>query len=100
MGPRRVGPHRVGSQNLEKVEAPKGVAPKGGGSQKFRAFFPSPATKFVLFFPLWVSFRGILVVLKRRALSTFLPEASKPLSSPSPFNLEASLEGPGFFFNA
>ena len=37
--------------------APKGGAPKGGGPKISRFFFPSPATKFVLFFPLWVSSR-------------------------------------------
>ena len=40
---------------------------------KFRAFFPSPATKFVLFFPLWGSSRGILVLfLKAGALKCAL----------------------------
>ena len=43
MGVRRVGARRV-------------------GGPKFRAFFPSPATKFVLLFPLWGSSRGFLVV--------------------------------------
>ena len=33
---------------------------------KFRSFFPSPAAKFVLFFPLWGSSRGILVVFEGR----------------------------------
>ena len=31
------------------------------GGPKFRAFFPCPAAKFVFFFPLWGSSRGILV---------------------------------------
>ena len=38
---------------------PEGV---GWGAQNFALFFSSPAGKFVLFFPLWVSSRGILVV--------------------------------------
>ena len=60
------------------------------GRPKFRAFFPSPAAKFVLFFPLWGSSRGFLVVfLKRRDphICTFgelwllceAPAAPKPL---------------------
>ena len=67
----------------------KGGGSKGGGSKggvgvrrvgvrrgepKISRFFPSPAAKFVLFFPLWGSSRGILVVfLKRRGaqLCTF-----------------------------
>ena len=60
------------------------------GGPKFRAFFfPSPAAKLVLFFPLWGSSRGILVVfLKRRGaqmctfgvlgLSCEAPAAPKP----------------------
>ena len=39
-----------------------------GSRPKFRSFFPSPAAKCVLFFPLWGSSRGILVFLKRREL--------------------------------
>ena len=35
---------------------------EGWGAQNFALFFPSPAAKFVLSFPLWGSFRGILVV--------------------------------------
>ena len=58
--PQRVGP------NAEKIGPPKGgarrVGPQRVDCPKFRAFFPSPATKFVLFFPLWRSTRGILVV--------------------------------------
>ena len=65
----------------------KGGGPKGGGSKgggpkvgpegwgpqvweaKISLFFPSSATQFVLFFPLWGSSRGILVVfLKARTL--------------------------------
>ena len=49
----RVGP---------KGGAPKGGAPTGGGPKISRFFFPSPATKFVRFFPLWGSSRGILVL--------------------------------------
>ena len=45
MGARRVGARRV-------------------GGLKFRSFFHSPATKFVPFFPLWGSSRGILVVFE------------------------------------
>ena len=37
--------------------------PKGGGPKMSRFFFP-PAAKFVLFFPLWGSYRGILVVFE------------------------------------
>ena len=36
---------------------------KGGGPEISR-FFPSPDAKFVLFFPLWGSSRGILVVFE------------------------------------
>ena len=39
--------------------APKGWGPEGWGGPKFR-FFPSPSAKCILFFPLWVSSRGIL----------------------------------------
>ncbi len=35
---------------------------------KFRAFFPCPTTIFVLFFPLWGSSRGILVVFEAPGL--------------------------------
>ena len=46
---------------------PDKVGARSVGGSKFRAFFPSPAPKFVLFFPLWGSSREILVVfLKRR----------------------------------
>ena len=49
--------------------APKGGAPKGGGpervgAQNFSFFFPCPAAKFILFFLLWGSCRGILVVFE------------------------------------
>ena len=39
------------------------VGPCSVGGPKFRAFFPSPTSIFI-FFSLWVSFRGILVVLE------------------------------------
>ena len=55
---------------------PFGAPPFGAPSQtslprtslrKISLFFsPSPATIFILFFPLWVSFRGILVVFEGR----------------------------------
>ena len=64
-----VGPPRVGGQTQKKwgpeVVGPKGGAPKGGapkggapkgGGPKFRAFFPSPATVFYSFLPLFWSF--------------------------------------------
>ena len=50
-GPELWRPRRVGG-------------PKGGGVQNFAFFFPSPAGKFVLFFPLWGSSHGILVVFE------------------------------------
>ena len=69
-----------GGPNPEKVGAPKGGAPKGGGSndrweggrgkgprvgaQNFAFFFSFPATVFYSFFPLFWSFRGILVVFE------------------------------------
>ena len=43
--------------------APKGGAPNGGGP-KFCAFFPSPATVFILFSLSFGLFRGILVVFE------------------------------------
>ena len=72
-----------------KGGAPKGGAPKGAGPKFSRFFFSSPAAKFVLFFPLWGSSRGILVgFLKRRGpdmctfgvlgLSCEAPAAPKP----------------------
>ena len=72
VGARRVGARRVGAPTQKKW-SPKGGGRKGGGSKgggpkgggpKFRAFFPSPAAKFVLFFPLWGSSRGFLVVFE------------------------------------
>ena len=49
----------VGGEGLGPMD-PRSGAPKGGGP-KISLFFPSPAAKFVLFFPLWGSSRGILV---------------------------------------
>ena len=53
--------------NLRKLGRKKwwveGWGPKGA-RPKISRFFPSPATKFVLFFPLWGSSRGILVVFE------------------------------------
>ena len=62
-GPNPVGGPKGGGPNPEKVGARR-VGARRVGSPKFRAFFPSPATKFVLFFPLWGSSRGILVVFE------------------------------------
>ena len=53
-----VRPRRVEHTRVDG--APKSGAPKGGGP-KISRFFPSPG-KLVLFFPLWGSSRGILVV--------------------------------------
>ena len=63
-----------GGPNLEKVEPrrvePRRVGgPEGWGAQNFALFFPSPAGKFVLFFPLWGLSRGILVVFKASGCS-------------------------------
>ncbi len=92
VGPHRVGPRRVAAPKggapkgwgPERVGPRKGGAPKGWGppekvgarrvepeprrvgAQNFALFFPFPATKFVLFFPLWGSSRGILVVFEDR----------------------------------
>ena len=67
VGARRVGPKGWGFEgwgpNPEKV-GPEGWGPEGWGAQNFALFFPSPAAKFVLFFPLWRSSRGILVVFE------------------------------------
>ena len=43
---------------------PEEWGPEGWGALNFALFFHSPAAKFVLFFPLWGSFRGILVVFE------------------------------------
>ena len=53
-------------REARRVGGLKGASPKGGGPEggrpKISRFFPCPAAKFVLFFPLWGSSRGILVV--------------------------------------
>ena len=59
-GPRRVGPRRVGLPSPEKW------SPEGWGPNF--AFFPSPATVFILFVSVWVSSRGILVVFEAPGL--------------------------------
>ena len=82
MGARRVGAPKGGGQKggaptQKKWEpegrgqkwgperwGPEGWGPEGWGAQNFALFFPSPAAKFVLFFPLWGSSRGILVVFE------------------------------------
>ena len=51
---------------------------------KFRSFFPSPAAKFVLFFPLWGSFRGILVVFETPGRSNVRVWSSLGLSCETP----------------
>ena len=62
-GPKRWGPQRVGGPTQKKW-GPRRVGPRRVGAQNFALFFPSPAAKFVLFFPLWGFSRGILVVFK------------------------------------
>ena len=61
-GPEGWGPEGWGPEGW----GPEGWGPEGCGPNISRFFFPSPATKFVLFFPLW----GLLVefwwCLKRR----------------------------------
>ena len=52
-GPERVGPRKGGAP---KGWGPERVGPRKGGGPKFRAFFPSPATVFYSFFPLFWSF--------------------------------------------
>ena len=54
----------VGEKWALKGGGSNGGGPEGVGGPKFRAFFPCPAAKFVLFFPLWGSSRGILVVFE------------------------------------
>ena len=54
--PEEVGVRRWGFERW----APEGWWPK------ISHFFPSPAAKFVLFFPFWGSSRGILVVFLKR----------------------------------
>ena len=65
------GPNPVGPEGgAPEGGAPEGGGPKGGGPEGWEPeisrffFFPSPAKKFVLFFPLWVSSRGIVVVFE------------------------------------
>ena len=48
----------------QKGGGEKGGGPKGGRARNFALFFPSPAAKCVLFFPLWGFSRGILVVFE------------------------------------
>ena len=43
-----------GGPEPRKSGGPKGGGPEGWGARNFALFFPSPATKFVLFFPLLV----------------------------------------------
>ena len=83
MGVRRVGVRRVGSPTQKKWSpegwgpegwgpegwGPKMWGPEGWGAQNFALFFPCPTAKFVLFFPLWRSSRGILVVFEAPGLS-------------------------------
>ena len=59
-GPELWGPEGWGPEGW----GPEGWGPGGWGAQNFALFFPSPAAKFVLFFPLWGSSRGILVVFE------------------------------------
>ena len=54
-----------GGGRNQKKWGPEGVgARRGEGPEISRFFFLSPAGKFVLFFPLWGSSRGILVVFE------------------------------------
>ena len=57
-----------GGPNQAKVGGRRVGGPKGGvlkgGRPKISRFFPPPAAKFVLFFPLWRFSRGILVVFE------------------------------------
>ena len=67
MGPRGWGPEGWGPEGWgpERWRARRVGGPKGGKAQNFALFFfPCPAAKFVLFFPLWGSSRGILVVFE------------------------------------
>ena len=57
------GAAKGGRANPEKVGAPKGGGLKGG-TPKFRSFFPSPATVFILFSLSFGLFRGIWVVFE------------------------------------
>ena len=60
-------PEKVGARRVGARWGPKHGARRVGGP-KFSRFFPSPDAKFVLFFSLWVSSRGILVVLRAGTL--------------------------------
>ena len=67
-GPKGGGARRVGG--------PKGGGPEGWGARRVGGpkggrFFPCPAAKFVLFFPLWVSSRGMV-----RTLPCAMPEST------------------------
>ena len=60
--PEKVGARKVWAEGwARRVEpegwSPEGWSPEGWGPKISRFFFPSPATKFVLFFPLWVCSR-------------------------------------------
>ena len=59
-GPEGWGPEGWGPEGW----GPEGWGPEGWGAQNFALFFPCPAAKFVLFFPLWGFSRGILVVFE------------------------------------
>ena len=51
-------------EQTPELWGPEGWGPEVWGAQKFRAFFPSPATVSFFFVSLWVSSRGILVVFE------------------------------------
>ena len=82
----------VGVDGVGRKGGVGGGGPKGW-AQNFALLFPSPAVKFVLFFPLWGSSRGILVVFEApgRSVCTFgvlwlsceAPLAPKPPESPN-----------------
>ena len=59
-GPEGWGPEGWGPEGW----GPEGWGPEGWGARNFALFFPFPTTKFGLFFPLWGSSRGILVVFE------------------------------------
>ena len=60
---------------------------------KFRSFFPSPAAKCVLFFPLWVSSRRILVVFEAPLWASHVELLG--LAKPGPEGVATLLEGGG-----
>ena len=68
----------VWAGRVEKGWGPKGTQIQkkrwfeGWGPKFSRFFFPAPAAKFVLFFPLWGSSRGILVVFEAPGRSNVL----------------------------